>query len=62
MKRPVLIGVFLISFLTELVILLLFLLPGTENPQDTVAVNEVLQTVQRDWDSLEEHTPHPAFD
>lgn len=62
MKRYLLRGVLLISFLTELVILLLFLLPEKTHAQDTVAVNEVLQTVQRDWGHFQEHTAHEALD
>ena len=28
---------------------------GTEIPQNTVAINEVLQTLESDWGSLEKH-------
>lgn len=47
-------GMFVI-FLIELTVLILFALPETKNLQDTVAVNEVVQTVQGNWDSLEDH-------
>lgn len=60
MKRKHFLSGLILTFLTELVLLILFLLPETENPQDTVAVNEVLQTVQQDWDSFEKHT-NPTF-
>ena len=33
-----------------------------EQPQNTVAVNEILQTVQRDWDSLEDHVNETGLD
>lgn len=39
-------GMFVI-FLIELTVLILFALPETKNLQDTVAVNEVVQTVAR---------------
>lgn len=55
MKNHIFIGGLLICFLTELAILIRFALPKTAEPQDPVAVNEVLQTVQRNWDSLNGH-------
>ena len=45
----------LILFLIELVVLIRLALPKEEKLQDTVAVNEVAKTVQRDWNSIEEH-------
>lgn len=42
----------LLTFAAELTILLLF---KTEMPPDTVAMNEILHTLQKDWDSLENH-------
>lgn len=62
MKKHLYLGLLLLTFLTETVILLRFLLPGTEHPQDTVAVNEALQTVQENWDSLEGHANPTALD
>ncbi len=55
MKSRIVFAGLLMVFLIELAILILFALPKTETIQDTVAVNEAVQTVQRDWDSLEDH-------
>jgi len=55
MKKPFFIGGLFILFLMELAVLILFALPKTEKTQDAVAVNEVVKTVQKDWNSLEEH-------
>lgn len=54
-------GMFVI-FLIELTVLILFALTKTKNLQDTVAVNEVVQTVQGNWDSLEDHINHTTLD
>ena len=55
MKSRIFLGSVAALFLMELAVLLLFLFPETEKLQDTTAVNEALQTVQRDWASLEVH-------
>ncbi len=55
MKKPVFFGGLLVLFLIELAVLILFALPKAEKSQDTVAVNEVVKTVQKDWNSFEEH-------
>lgn len=55
MKNRIFLGGLLILFLIELVVLTRFAFPGAENLQDTVAVNEVVKTVQNDWNSFEEH-------
>ncbi len=62
MKKSIFFGGLLILFLMELAVLLLFALPKAENSQDTVAVNEVVKTVQKDWNSLEEHTNLTSLD
>ncbi len=62
MKKPIFFGGLLILFLTELLVLILFAFPQAEKSQDTVAVNEVVQTVQNDWHSLEEHINHTALE
>ena len=59
--RVFFIGLFL-TFAAELAILVLFIPNQTEGAQDTVAVNEVVQTVQRDWDSLGAHINETGFD
>lgn len=52
----------LLVFGVELAALVSFWTHGAERPQDTVAVNEVVQTVQRDWGSLEDHINDTGFD
>ncbi len=55
MKNRILFGGILLLFLLELAVILPFALPQEETRHDTVAVNEVLQTVQKDWNALENH-------
>ncbi len=55
MKERTFFGGFLALFLMEIAVLILFALPKAERLQDTVAVNEVLKTVQNDWNSFGEH-------
>ncbi len=62
MKKPIFLGGLLILFLIELAFLVLFAFPKAEKVQDTVAVNEVVKTVQRDWDSFEGHTNRTSLD
>ncbi len=62
MKNRIFLSGLLIIFLIEIAILVLFALPKAENPQDTVVVNEVVQTVQNDWDSLEDHINRTSLD
>ena len=50
------------AFGTELAVLLLFAVRLPDNRQDTVAVNEVVQTVQKDWNHLESHRNESFFD
>ncbi len=52
----------LLAFGLELATLTLLVPRQAGNPQDTVAVNEIMQTVQRDWNSLEDHTNDTGFD
>ena len=59
--RAFFVGLFLI-FAAELTMLVLLMGHGAESPQDTVAVNEIVQTVQRDWDSLANHSNDTDFD
>lgn len=49
-------------FAAELTMLVLLMGHGTESPQDTVAVNEIVQTIQRDWGSLADHVNDTGFD
>ena len=52
----------LLAFGLELALLALFSAHGIQRPQDTVAVNEIVQTVRRDWDDLEAHVNVSGFD
>lgn len=52
----------LLVFGVELATLVFLWVHGAERPQDTVAVNEIVQTVQRDWGSLEDHVDETGFD
>lgn len=52
----------LLVFGVELAALVSFWIHGAERPQDTVAVNEIVQTVRRDWDDLEAHVNAAGFD
>ena len=53
-NRSIFWGLFLL-FLIEIAVLALYAFSWEEKPQDMVAINEILQTIQRDWDSFEEH-------
>lgn len=46
---------FLIVFLLEIFIFVFLILPTKEIKQDVVAVNEVVNSLKEDWDTLEEH-------
>lgn len=52
----------LLVFAMELAVLILLVDHGPERLQDTVAVNEIVQTVQRNWDSLGDHANDTGFD
>lgn len=60
-KRFFFVSLFLV-FAAELAALLLFATQDTEWVQDTVAVNEAVQSVQADWDTMEHHTNHTVLD
>lgn len=60
-KRIILIGL-LLAFAVEIVALIIFAIGGTDHLQDTVAVNEVVRSVQNDWGCLEDHSNDTALD
>lgn len=62
MRNRIFFGGLFILFLIELVVLILFAFPKAEKSQDTVAVNEVIKTVQNDWNSLEEHDNYTSLE
>ncbi len=55
MKNRIFFGSLLMFFLLELLVLTWYARPKEEKLQDTVAVNEVVKTVQKDWHSFERH-------
>ena len=56
MKGRVFFAGLLFVFAAQLVFLAVFAALPLESAQDTVAVNEAVQTVQRDWAAMESHT------
>ena len=62
MKNRIFLGGLFIIFLIEITALILFTFQKEEKLQDTVAVNEVIQTIQRDWDSFEGHINQTSLD
>lgn len=62
MRSRIFFGGLLITFLAELAVLIWFAHPKTEHLQDTVTINEIIQTVQSDWNSFEAHGNHTTLD
>ncbi len=62
MKSRVFFGTMVVLFLIELAVLLGFALPQGEKAHDAVAINEAVQTVQRDWHSLDAHRNPTSLD
>lgn len=62
MRNRIFFGGILITFLVEFTFLIWFAYPKTEPLQDTVSINEIIQTVQSDWDSFEAHSNHTTLD
>ena len=52
----------LLTLAAELAALVLFMSYRTGRPQDAVTVNEIVQTVQRDWNCLGDHVNGTGFD
>ena len=53
-NRIIVFGLFML-FLIESAVLALYAFPEEEKSQDMVAINEIIQTIQGDWVSFEEH-------
>lgn len=51
-----------VLFAAQLCALLLFGAQSPDSPQDALAVNEVVQSVQSDWESIDTHTNETALD
>lgn len=61
MKKYAFPAVLLAFFLIETMALLLFALQDPSIPQDTIAVNEAVQTVQADWGHFDRHKNHTSL-
>ncbi len=55
MKKQIFATGFLLAFILEIVALIVFAVQAPDFSQDTVAVNEVVQSVTKDFNSLENH-------
>lgn len=62
MKKRIFIIILLVTLLIEIAALTLFYFQDTEEGQDTVLVNEVVQSVQADWNKLNEHQNFAGLD
>ena len=62
MKRRLLFIGFILVFIAEIIALIVFAVQTPDFSQDTVAVNEVVQSVTRDFDNLEQHKNPNALD
>lgn len=55
MKKQIVLIVGLLAFIAEIIALIIFAVQTPEFSQDTVAVNEIVQTVTQDFDTLNGH-------
>ena len=62
MKKRIFLASLLFSFAIEIAILLFFIVQNTEEAQDTVLVNEAVQTVQNDWHTIKNHKNKTSLD
>lgn len=62
MKKRIFLVSLLCIFLMEAVSLIFFALQNTDNAQDTILVNEVLQSVQTNWNKLGNHKNQTELD
>lgn len=62
MRSRIFLSGMLITFIAELVVLILFANSKAEHLQDTVAINEIIQTIQSDWNSFETHINNTNLD
>lgn len=61
MKRGLLTA-FIIVFILEITALVLFNFQNTDDSQNALAVNEVVQTIQNDWENFENHINKTELD
>ena len=62
MKKHIFLSGLILIFAIELAVLIAFAVQDTGNLQDAVAINEVVQSVQMDWDTIEHHTNQTSLD
>lgn len=62
MKKYFFFALILLLFLLEIAVLAGFLLADDSSPQDTVAVNEVVKTLEANWGSLDSADPFGGLD
>ena len=62
MKKGIFIWALVIVFIVEAVMLIWFVLQGSENEQDAVAVNEIVQSVKEDWGNMTSHVNGTSLD
>ena len=60
-KQAFLIG-FIVMFISEIIALIVFAVQTPDFLQDTVAVNEVVQAVTQDFNSIDEHRKTTVLD
>ena len=52
MKKRTFLAGLLLLFFVEMAVIILFVLQDTDNRQDSVLVNETVQSVQSDWNKI----------
>lgn len=62
MKKRKLLTCLSLIFALELIALIIFAAQDTRHLQDMAAVNEILHSVQNDWDAMEQHNNQTALD
>lgn len=62
MKNGIFTGALIAVFALEIAALFWFAFHGTENVQDTVAVNDAVQSVRKDWHNIVDHANKTKFD
>lgn len=62
MRNKWFMGALIFVFALESAALIMFALHGTDNAQDTVEVNEAVQSVRNDWDNIAAHVNQTALD
>ncbi len=62
MKKRTFLTSLLIIFAVEIVVLILFAVQDTDNTQDAVLINEAVQLVQADWNTIKKHKNQTTLD